>query len=346
MSSLIANHLVKLSEGISVIICTFNGALKLKSTLDHLMKQKTDRLFSWEILLIDNSSTDNSLKIAKTYWAKKAPPNIKLTTIVETSAGKYYALQQGISHANYEFFVICDDDNWLHEDYLLSTFNILKNNPSIGAVGGYATGVTDAAEGFPNWFSKVCEGYAVGPQCKQTGYVSPNGHLWGAGLASRTLLYREIYSNWPSLLLKSTFSQVMTTEDTEFCYRLTLANYRLYYDESMKLSHFIPKEKLTIAYKTSLYANFIDSRHILSQYQLAIKITRWNNKHHYLKITHYFFIKLGCYLKLRVYKKKKNIDRQRLLLNWLKKTGGNRQDFLIDKILRKASSPHLSRLRH
>ena len=36
--------------GISVILCTYNGAAKLPATLDYLAQQNVNGLFEWEII--------------------------------------------------------------------------------------------------------------------------------------------------------------------------------------------------------------------------------------------------------------------------------------------------------
>ena len=50
---------------ISVIICTYNGASRLPATLEKLAAQSVPAECPWEVLLIDNASTDDTAAVAK-----------------------------------------------------------------------------------------------------------------------------------------------------------------------------------------------------------------------------------------------------------------------------------------
>jgi glycosyltransferase involved in cell wall biosynthesis len=45
-------------NGISIIICTYNGKQKLEETLLAILK--LEATFSWELLIVDNASTDDT----------------------------------------------------------------------------------------------------------------------------------------------------------------------------------------------------------------------------------------------------------------------------------------------
>ncbi|TKC02913.1 glycosyltransferase [Pedobacter frigoris] len=259
-----------MKKGITVIVCTYNGALRLPDTLKYLAAQEVSDNLEWEILLADNASTDHSAEIAAAYWNEHNIKNVPLTLIQESTPGKLYALQKGIALAKYEYFIICDDDNWLDSKYVQTAFDILDENDDIGALGGQAKAATGNS-GLPEWFEPVQEGYAIGTQSKNTGDVTFKGRLWGAGLSSRTQLYLDAYRNFPSLLINKSDHKILTAEDTEYCLRLVLKGYKLYYDPRLSLQHYIPEGRLTLTYKNSLFENFRKSNLIIDNYYLAIK---------------------------------------------------------------------------
>jgi glycosyltransferase involved in cell wall biosynthesis len=260
-----------MKKGITVIVCTYNGADRLATTLNHLAAQQVKPGLEWEIILADNASTDNSAEIARTQWHRhNLQQTISFSLVHETKPGKIFAFQKGISIAKYEYFIICDDDNWLNADYVQRTFDILNSNPRIGAVGGQAIAATTSSA-LPEWFEAVQEGYAVGPQARNTGDATYKGRLWGAGLGSRTQLYLDAYRTFPSLLIDKGDQRILTAEDSEYCQRLILKGYKLYYDAELFLQHYIPEVRLTLTYKESLFENFKKSNLILDNYLLAIK---------------------------------------------------------------------------
>lgn len=258
-------------KGISILICTYNGADKLPETLAHLSAQATSAHLNWEIILIDNDSTDNSAQISLAEWAKYKITNINFRVVTESNPGKLNALETGIYNANYEYFIICDDDNWLAPNYVQAAFDRIEKNPLIGALGGQSHAVINSGS-YPSWFSKYNGQYAVGEQGNEMGDVTSRGYLWGAGLVSRTALYKQAYKNFTSLMTDNNGRLLPAGEDNEYCQRLILMGYKLYYDPELVLEHFITAERLGTTYRDRLLRRIEDSEKILSKYRVITKI--------------------------------------------------------------------------
>ncbi|MBC8985439.1 glycosyltransferase family 2 protein [Pedobacter sp. N36a] len=267
-----------MNKGITVLVCTYNGASRLAKTIEHLASQKTRPTFQWELIVIDNASKDDSAAVAQTEWNKYNLPSVPFTVLSEQKPGKIYALEQGAARANYEYLLICDDDNWLQPDYLEKMYAILDSHPEVGAVGGQGIAVCDLPA-LPVWFKDYEEGYATGKQGPQTGDVTANGHLWGAGLGTRTSLYQKMYIGFPSLLTGRSGKQLTAGEDAEYCQRLILAGYKLYYDANLIFQHYMPENRLQSEYRVNLFQGFTESNKILHKYYLAnaLKLKSENN---------------------------------------------------------------------
>lgn len=274
--------------GISVILCTYNGAKKLPATLHALAKQNTNDQFEWELVFVDNNSQDDSAAITLKTW-EKYRTQVPLSVYSENTPGKYYAFQLAIAKASYGFFIICDDDTALREDYLLRAFNLLNKRPDVGAAGGRSLLRLTEGAAVPDWLPDDYEPFALGKQFKHTGYLPvAKGRLWGAGLASRTDLYKKLYANLPSLLIDLPDKAALISEDTEFCYRLILAGGKLYYDEDLVLHHMLDSSKLTIAHRDNLHTVHCISALVLDKYRAVIKVESQQNK--WLYKTKVFFI--------------------------------------------------------
>ncbi|MCM8776282.1 MAG: hypothetical protein NC930_08060, partial [Candidatus Omnitrophica bacterium] len=59
-------------------------------------------------------------------------------------------------------------------------------------------------------------------------------------------------------------------EDAEICYLLRLAGYRLWYDDRLKLKHFIPGERLTWDYLRALWRGFGEAGVYLDPYKFLL----------------------------------------------------------------------------
>ena len=62
---------------ISIVICTFNRGHTLKEALNSIIYQKTYGRFKFEIILVDNGSTDNTKKIYNNFLSKNQNDNLR-----------------------------------------------------------------------------------------------------------------------------------------------------------------------------------------------------------------------------------------------------------------------------
>ena len=98
------------SEGmnISVIICAKNEAENLKNFLPSILTQEYP---NFEVVLINDASTDDTLEIIETFAAKHS--NIKIVDVKNTEAfwgNKKYALTLGIKASKHDYLLFTDAD--------------------------------------------------------------------------------------------------------------------------------------------------------------------------------------------------------------------------------------------
>lgn len=260
------------NHGVSVIICCFNGTDRLPATLTHLARQNVPGHLSWEILLVDNASTDHTAEVAVHLWRELSPGKEILRIIPEPRPGQLYARISGARLAKYDLLVFCDDDNWLDSNYISACSEILRQNKQTGAAGGQNTPATNA-DRYPEWFETYKDKYALGVPAGRSGDVSLRGFVLGAGMLTWRSLFLDMYQQkYPSLLKGRKGENLSTGDDFEYCKRLLLRGWQLYYEENLKLIHFIPKERLNISYRDRLMQGVFDAGLILHEYDLAIRV--------------------------------------------------------------------------
>ncbi|HLO82346.1 MAG TPA: glycosyltransferase family A protein, partial [Chitinophagaceae bacterium] len=173
-----------MNPGISVIICCYNSGNKLISTLNHLSRQELPADLPWEIILVDNCCTDDTVSIAKQTWESILSSNKPSLIITEEKkAGLSHARKAGIYKAKHEIICFCDDDNWLQKDYLQIAYDTMNSDQEIGVLGGQGIAISDLP--IPEWFYPIQENYACGPLGKQSGDISNKTWIWGAGMVLR-----------------------------------------------------------------------------------------------------------------------------------------------------------------
>ena len=108
------NESIKTSEQsvdyglVSIVMPNYNGGKYLKETIDSVLSQTFD---NWELLFVDDCSTDNSLEIVRSY----ADERIRIFQN-ETNRGAAVSRNRAIEAANGRWIAFLDsDDLWLPE---------------------------------------------------------------------------------------------------------------------------------------------------------------------------------------------------------------------------------------
>jgi len=111
---------------VSVIIPVYNAALLLDRCLDSVFSQHTK--YTFEVILIDDGSTDNSVEIIK----QRSEKNIVL--IQQQNAGPATARNKGIEVAKGEFISFLDADDYWMPEFINETVNFMRLNSETVAV--------------------------------------------------------------------------------------------------------------------------------------------------------------------------------------------------------------------
>ena len=265
-----------MSNGISVVICCYNSAARLPATLQHLAKQQVTSHFPWEIVLVNNASTDNTVEVAKSEWEKYTVKQTDFNIVQQPIPGLSNAREKGVKESRYEYIIFCDDDNWLDENYIENACQLMKLNPKVGAAGGQSVAVSEID--LPEWFDEYKNGYAIGMQTADTRDTTMRKAVWGAGMVTRRSLFLKVFSNsYPSLLTDRKGKHLSAGGDSEFVMRLLFIGCRLYNDNNLTFQHFIAKERLTEDYRIRLFRGFEESGLVLYPYSRQADIALLTN---------------------------------------------------------------------
>jgi glucosyl-dolichyl phosphate glucuronosyltransferase len=101
---------------ISVVLGTYNRADSLRLTLETFSSLVFPSDLAWELLVVDNNSTDSTREVIRKF-AKNVQFPIRY--IFEQQQGRSAALNTGIGESKGEIVAFTDDDVLLHRDWLL-----------------------------------------------------------------------------------------------------------------------------------------------------------------------------------------------------------------------------------
>ncbi len=117
---------------ITIVLCTFQRAEMLRTAIASLFDLNRAGLFSYEVLVVNNASTDHTDQVIEEVQAISEAP---IRGVYEPRKGIVPARNRGVAEARGEWIAFFDDDqladeNWLLELYLFATMHNVK------AVGG------------------------------------------------------------------------------------------------------------------------------------------------------------------------------------------------------------------
>ena len=254
----VSSSLDGLGCGVSVIICCHNSSAKLPATLGRLRSQRDTEAIPWELIVVDNASSDDTVAVARQHWPSGG--RVPLRVITETRRGVAYARDAGFAAARYDVVSFIDDDNWVCDRWVARAAEVMSQHPEVGACGGYSEALCHGPT--PQWFQRYQQYYAIGPASPPAGKLPDT--LWFAGMTVRARAWRDLRRGG------FRFLTVFAAEDNEISLALRLAGWNLLLDEQLRLTHVLPATRLTWTYFCELQRSRFASMVAVDPYRLAI----------------------------------------------------------------------------
>jgi len=234
-------------KGVSLIICCYNSASRLPETLRYIAHQEVGSDIIWELIIVNNASTDNTVSVAKTEWEKYSC-NTPFKIVDQPISGLSSARKKGIETSKHDYILFCDDDNWLDKNYVNIAFETMELHPKAGIIAGQTKGHFEIPK--PFWFDSVAQSYVVEKPMPASGYLhSGREYLAGAGMLIRKELINSMQSvGFEPILTGRLGKSLMSGEDYELCLVANYLGFRIYFEEKLNLIHFMSKERLNWDY--------------------------------------------------------------------------------------------------
>lgn len=119
------------SPEVSVIVPAFNVAPYLKATLDSILGQTYQ---NFEVLLVNDGSTDETLPIAERYQQRDS--RIRVVSHAQ-NRGPSAARNTALANARGAFYALLDGDDVAMPQRLQRQLDALQDNPEVGMVGSH-----------------------------------------------------------------------------------------------------------------------------------------------------------------------------------------------------------------
>ncbi len=259
---------------VSIIVPTFNEENQIIFLLKSLLTQKFSQ--KYEIIIVDNESTDNTIKVIKEFKNKNKIMNIK----VITSIGKLGKVRNdGILKSSGRFVAFIDADEIADPNWLIELMK--KTNGYDGVLGSINSMNTNK-----NFITKFFDLTLIDRKKflnKQTKIK-----IFGTG---NLLINQKVFKK--GLIFDENFP---TAEDGDFSYRFYKKGYKIIFNEKARIFHKVPE--------TIKQFYFFNKKMAISNLLIFLKHRDYFS---FLKLimTIFYFISPNF---IKVYKKNNNIS--------------------------------------
>jgi glycosyltransferase involved in cell wall biosynthesis len=234
--------------GVSSIVCCHNSAARLAPTLDHLAGQQCSPDLPWEVIVVDNASTDGTAEVARNLWP--ADCAVPLRVVREEKLGLSHARARGLSEARYECITFVDDDNWLCPDWVQTVADTFNIYPEVGMLSGRGEAVFECPA--PWWFSQCERSFVVGAPADSAGFIRPR-LVCGAGMCLRHSAWDALGRiGFEFLLTDRRGNSLSSSGDVELMLAMSFMGWKAWYEPRLQFRHWLPATRLTTSYMRRL----------------------------------------------------------------------------------------------
>ncbi|MBD2666072.1 glycosyl transferase, family 2 [Richelia sinica FACHB-800] len=262
----------ELELDLTIAIPTYNGANRLPELLNKLKNQVNTEHIEWEIIVIDNNSSDLTAKVVEKYQLNWSCP-YKLKYIFEPQQGAAYARKRAIREAKGKFVGFLDDDNYPTANWVEAAYNFAQKYPLVGAFGSQI---------HPDWeveppenFHRIAPFLAITERGNQPLVYEAKKRILppSAGLVVRRQAWLESVPQ-ATILSGRVNGNMVTSEDLEVLAYIQKSGWEIWYNPEMEITHKIPRLRLQKEYLIPFFWGIGLSRYVTRMVQVK-KEYKW-----------------------------------------------------------------------
>lgn len=220
---------------VSIVLCTYNRAYMLTECLESLLSQRTHGEYTFEVIVIDNNSTDETRELVERLQATSPVP---LRYVLEQKVGQVHARHRGFDEAKGEWVANFDDDEVAEPDWLIAMLRLARQR-NVVSVGGYL------ALRLPDDCKRQLHPRVRRVLGESVSWTTPRPYTRRQGPGSGTqLLHRSVFEK----VGRYDISQSLRGYDTDFYRRMREAGIESWYTPDSVAYHVTPAQRLTPSY--------------------------------------------------------------------------------------------------
>ncbi len=255
----------------TVVVCTRNRSRALADSCAAVLAQSST--FPWELLVVDNGSTDDTLAVAREV-AGREPERVRV--VVEPTLGLSAARNCGVRLARGEWIAFLDDDAIPGEGWLRAYDDLFGSAGPLAAGGPVEADLSGAR---PAWLDDLYLGYLSawdrGPLRHELHY---SDHPRGANMAFRREAFALVGEFDPRLGRRG--RSLRSCEEIELCLRLERSGAAVIYEPAARVRHRIQLDRLSEPWMLGRFGAQGFSEAIVDYKHFGLKGTRRGVEEH------------------------------------------------------------------
>lgn len=230
---------------VSVILCTYNNADRLRITLNAFCRLNRPEGVEWELVAVNNNSTDETEHVIHSF-ADRLP----VAYVYEPKQGKSRALNTGLHAAGGDLIVFTDDDVKPSPGWLIAYWDAYRERPEGYYFGGPIESEFEDEPPDDDLLDVAMPSVAglnYGPEPSEEDFFV--GANWAC--PSKYLGKVDPFNERLGLRLKAGKEKPSVGEETEVMANLRKNDIKGWYIPEAKIIHYVPDKKCNIEHVVS-----------------------------------------------------------------------------------------------
>ena len=226
---------------VTISIQTYNNAAVLQQALQSLAELRCPEGVDYEILVIDNNSSDGTAAVIEQSRAVLGP---RLRSVFEPRQALSYARNRAIAESRGEIVAFIDDDVLVEGDWLAGHVEAYRADEHTVAVGGRV--LLRWPEGWfrPEWLSLDLDGYLSGIDLgREWQIMCYPRYPYGCNMSVKREIAERIDGFSTRLGRKK--ASLLSNEEKHFFYRVDQMGGRVVYTPAALVHHMVPATRLS-----------------------------------------------------------------------------------------------------
>ena len=260
---------------VSVVICAYNAETRLTEGLEALAGQRVSEDLAWEVVLVDNNSSDNTRQVALDFQRNRKMGNLRV--VDEPQQGLMYARRRGFLASTGRIISYLDDDNVVNAEWVNEIKAFFDAHPKTGIVGPKILPLTDFK--LPAHYEYVKIALAIRDLGDRAIQLTPphHGPPPGAGMTCLREAVKDIFRNSNFSVVGRQGDELSSCEDSVTGFQVLHAGWELWYNPRMTILHRLPRCRFEMDYLARLFKGMGSSAAEVKAEELGRRLTLWDH---------------------------------------------------------------------